>query len=57
MRKIAINKKMTEEIFEKKKLENDKSIVTKKANFNILMSSIFLPTQINMKLLSKVAEA
>ena len=57
IRKIAINKKITEEIFEKKKHEKDKSIVTKNANLNILISSIFFPTQINKKLLNKVAVA
>ena len=57
MRKIEINKKIIEEIFEKKKHEKDKSIVTKNANLNILISSIFFPTQINKKLLSKVADA
>ena len=52
-----MNKKITDEIFEKKKQEIDKSIVTKKANLNILISSIFFPTHINKKLLSKVADA
>ena len=57
IKKIAINKKVIDEIFEKKKHEKDKSIVTKNANLNILTSSIFFPTQINKKLLSKVADA
>ena len=57
MRKIEINKKVIEEIFEKKKHEKDKSNVTKNANLNILISSIFFPTQINKKLLNKVADA
>ena len=57
MRKIEINKRVIEEIFEKKKHEKDKSIVTKNANLNILISSIFFPTQINKKLLNKVADA
>ena len=57
IRKIAINKKVIEEIFEKKKHEKDRRIVTKKANLNILISSIFFPTQINKKLLNKVAAA
>jgi len=57
IKKIAINKKVIDEIFEKKKHEKDKSIVTKNANLNILISSIFFPTQINKKLLSKVADA
>ena len=35
----------------------DKSIVTKNANLKILISSIFFPTQINKKLLNKVADA
>ena len=57
IKKIAINKKITDEIFEKKKQEKERSNVTKKANLNILISSIFFPTQINKKLLSKVADA
>ena len=57
MRKIEINKRVIEEIFEKKKHEKDKSNVTKNANLNILISSIFFPTQINKKLLNKVADA
>ena len=48
---------MIEKIFEKKKQEKDKIIVTKKANLNIFTSSIFFPTHINKKLLNKVAEA
>jgi len=54
---MAINKKITDEIFEKKKQEKERSSVTKKANLKISMSSIFLPTQINKKLLSRVADA
>ena len=46
-----------DEILEKKKHEKDKSIVTKNANLKIFISSIFFPTQINKKLLSKVADA
>ena len=57
IKKIAIKRIVTEEIFEKKKLEKDKSKVTKNANLKILISSIFLPTQISKKLLNKVAEA
>ena len=57
MRKIEINRKVIEEIFEKKKHEKDKSNVTKNANLNILISSIFFPIQINKKLLIKVADA
>ena len=57
LREIAINKKVIEEVFEKKKHEKDRRIVTRKANLNILISSIFFPTQINKKLLSKVADA
>ena len=57
IKKIAINKKITEEIFEKKKQEKERSNATKKANLNILISSIFFPTKINPKLLSKVADA
>ena len=57
IKKIAINKKITEEIFEKKKQEKERSKVTKKANLNISISSIFFPTHISRKLLSKVADA
>ena len=48
---------ITEEIFEKKKQEKDKSKVTKNANLKILISSIFLPIQISRKLLNNVADA
>ena len=44
-------------MIEKKKLENDNNKITKNANFDIFMSSIFFPNQIKTKLLSKVAEA
>ena len=57
IKKIAMNKKITDEIFEKKKQEKDRSNVTKRANLKIFISSIFLPTHINKKLLNKVAEA
>ena len=57
IKKIAINRKITDEIFEKKKQEKDRSNVTNNANLNILISSIFFPTHINKKLLSKVADA
>ena len=57
MRKIAINKKAIEEIFEKKKHEKDSSIDKKNANLNIFISSIFFPIQINKKLLNNVADA
>ena len=57
MRKIAINKKVTDDIFEKKKEEKDSNKITNKANFEILMSSIFFPTQIKRKLLIRVADA
>ena len=57
IKKIAINNKITDEIFEKKKQENERSNVTKKANLKIFMSSIFFPTHINKKLLNKVADA
>ena len=45
------------EILEKKKQENASSNITKKANLEISISSIFFPTQINKKLLAKVADA
>ena len=53
----AMNNNPVDEIFEKKKDENDNNKITKKANLEISMSSIFFPTQINKKLLNKVAEA
>ena len=57
IKKIAINKKATDDVFEKKKEEKDKSIVTKIANFNTFTSSIFFPIQIRSKLLNRVADA
>ena len=57
IKKIAINKKIIDEIFEKKKHENERSKVTKNANLKILISSIFFPTQISNKLLHNVADA
>ena len=57
IKKIAINNKLIDDIVEKKKLENDNSSITKKANLDMFISSIFFPTQIKIKLLSNVAEA
>jgi len=57
IKKIAINNKKTDVILEKKKQAKDKRIITKKANLKIFTSSIFLPTQINKRLLHKVADA
>ena len=57
IKKIAINNKKIEVILEKKKHANDNNIVTKNANLKIFTSSIFFPTQINNKLLHKVADA
>ena len=57
IKKIPINKNNIDEILEKKKQENASSNITKKANLEIFISSIFLPTQINKKLLAKVADA
>ena len=57
IKKIAINNKKTDDIFEKKKQANDKRIITKNANLKIFTSSIFFPTQINRRLLHKVADA
>jgi hypothetical protein len=54
---IAINKNVTDEILEKKKQENPSNRITKKANLEIFISSIFFPTQINIKLLASVADA
>ena len=57
IKKIAINKNNIDEILEKKKQENASSNITKKANLEISISSIFFPPQINKKLLAKVADA
>ena len=57
IKNIATKRSKTDEIFEKKKHAKDKSIITKKANLKIFTSSIFFPTQINNKLLHKVADA
>ena len=57
IKKIAINKKDIDEILEKKKQENASNKITKKANLEISISSIFFPTQINKKLLARVADA
>ena len=57
IKKIAINKKATDDVLEKKKEEKDKSIVTKIANFITFTSSIFFPIQIRSKLLNRVADA
>ena len=57
IKKIAINKNDIDEILEKKKQENASSNITKRANLEICISSIFFPTQIKKKLLAKVADA
>ena len=57
IRKIATNKNATDDILEKKKDEKDNNKITKSANFEMFISSIFFPTQIKRKLLNKVAEA
>ena len=57
IKKIATNNKLIDDIVEKKKLENDNNNITKRANLDMFISSIFFPTQIKIKLLSKVAEA
>ena len=57
IKKIATNRKATEDVLEKKKEENDKSIVTKIANLSTLTSSIFFPIHIRNKLLNRVADA
>ena len=57
IKKIATNRKATEDVLEKKKEENDKSIVTKIANLSTFTSSIFFPIHIRSKLLNKVADA
>ena len=57
IKKIATNKKATDDVLEKKKEEKDKSIVTKIANLITFTSSIFFPIQIRSKLLNRVADA
>ena len=57
IKNIAINKKATDDVLEKKNEEKDKSIVTKIANFITFTSSIFFPIQIRSKLLNSVADA
>ena len=57
IRSIAKNKKVIDEILENKNDENESNKITKSANLKILMSSIFFPTHIKIKLLHKVAVA
>ena len=57
IKKIATNRKATDDVLEKKKEENDKSKVTKIANLSTFTSSIFFPIHIRSKLLNKVADA
>ena len=57
IRKIATNRKATDDVLEKKKEEKDKSIVTKIANLSTFTSSIFFPIHIRSKLLNRVADA
>ena len=57
IKNIDINKNATDDVLEKKKEENDKSIVTKIANLSTFTSSIFFPIHIRSKLLNRVADA
>ena len=57
IKKIEKNKKIIEEILENKKQEIANNTITYEANFKIFTSSIFLPTQTNIKLLKSVADA
>ena len=57
IKKIPINNRGIEDIIEKKKHENASSKITRKENLMMPISSIFFPTQINIKLLNKVADA
>ena len=57
IKKIATNRKAIDDVLEKKKEENDKSIVTKVANLSTFTSSIFFPIHIRSKLLNRVADA
>ena len=57
MRNIEINSIDIVEIFEKRKHENANNMITINANLEILISSIFFPNQIIIRLLSNVAVA
>ena len=57
IKKIPINKKISDEILENMKQEIDRNKITNNANFNIFTSSIFFPIQTKIILLNKVAEA
>ena len=57
IKKIATNRKATEDVLEKKKEEKDRSKITKIANLSTFTSSIFFPIQIRSKLLNRVADA
>ena len=50
IKKIAINKNGIDKILEKKKQENASNKITKKANLEIFISSIFFPTQNHQKI-------
>tara|TARA_B100000242_G_scaffold281946_1_gene242764 strand:+ start:1186 stop:1350 length:165 start_codon:yes stop_codon:yes gene_type:complete len=54
---MAINKNKIEDILENKNVEIDNKNITKKANLEIFISSIFFPNQIKTKLLNRVADA
>ena len=57
IKRIAKNKKIIDEILENIKHEKANKIMTRNANLEIFISSIFFPNQIKIKLLSKVADA
>ena len=57
LKEVTFGKNGIDEILEKKKQENASNKITKKANLEISISSIFCPTQINKKLLARVADA
>ena len=57
IKNIATNKNATDDVFEKKKEEKDRSKITKIANLSTFTSSIFFPIHIRSKLLNKVADA
>ena len=57
IKKIATNRKATDDVLEKKKEEKDRSKITKIANLSTFTSSIFFPIHIRSKLLNKVADA
>ena len=57
IKNIATNKNAVDDVLEKKKVEKDRSKITKIANLSTFTSSIFFPIHIRSKLLNRVADA